>query len=125
MVSRPHRSAPGLASHLSFATPSVRSSTDFYSYIEWVPEDRFPSGRPPSERAGVRFAHDVPPFETLKIRVSNGGRAVIAYPAGLLGIEFVHEAMAHPLVAGVLDRVEREEVAPHVALGRGDISFVS
>ena len=35
----------------------------------------------------------------MKIRILNGGHATIAYPAGLLGIEFVHEAMAQPLIS--------------------------
>lgn len=83
-------------------------------FAQWVLEDRFPAGRPALERVGVTFVEDVTPFETMKIRILNGGHAVIAYPSGLMDIEFVHEAMAHPLVAGFLDRVEREEILPVV-----------
>ena len=83
-------------------------------FIQWVLEDRFPAGRPPLEEAGVEFVADVTAHEMMKLRVLNAGHAIIAYPAGLLGIEFAHEAMAHPLVAGFLDRVEREEIVPHV-----------
>ena len=50
----------------------------------------------------------------MKIRILNGGHAAIAYPAGLLGIEFVHEAMAEPLVSGFLQRLEQEEIIPTV-----------
>jgi mannitol 2-dehydrogenase len=83
-------------------------------YIQWVVEDRFPAGRPALEEAGVTFAADVTPFENMKIRILNGGHAVIAYPAGLMDVEFVHEAMAHPLVAGFLEKVERTEILPMV-----------
>ena len=83
-------------------------------FIQWVLEDSFPAGRPPLEEAGVEFVGDVTTHEALKLRVLNAGHALIAYPAGLLGIEFAHEAMAHPLVAGFLDRVERTEILPHV-----------
>jgi len=63
-------------------------------FAQWVLEDRFPQGRPPLERAGVQFAADVAPFELMKLRILNGGHATIAYPSALLGIHFVHEAMA-------------------------------
>jgi mannitol 2-dehydrogenase len=83
-------------------------------FVQWVLEDRFPAGRPAFERVGVTFVEDVTPFETMKIRILNGGHATIAYPAGLLDIEFVHDAMDHPLVGAFLDRVEREEILPVV-----------
>jgi mannitol 2-dehydrogenase len=79
-------------------------------FRQWVVEDHFPSGRPALERVGVEFVDDVAPYEHMKIRILNGGHATIAYPAGLLGIHFVHDAMAEPLVAGFLDKVEREEI---------------
>jgi mannitol 2-dehydrogenase len=53
-------------------------------------------------------------FELMKLRILNGGHAAIAYPAGLLGIHFVHDAMADPLVRGFLDKLETEEIIPHV-----------
>ncbi|PWC33807.1 mannitol dehydrogenase family protein [Azospirillum sp. TSO35-2] len=81
-------------------------------FKQWVLEDHFPAGRPALERVGVRFVPDVSPYEHMKIRILNGGHATIAYPAGLLGIHFVHEAMAHPLVRAFLDKVEREEIIP-------------
>jgi mannitol 2-dehydrogenase len=56
----------------------------------------------------------VAPFELMKIRILNGGHAAIAYPAGLMDIHFVHEAMAEPLVRGFLEKLEREEIIPVV-----------
>jgi mannitol 2-dehydrogenase len=81
-------------------------------FAQWVLEDRFPAGRPALETVGVEFVPDVTPFEHMKIRILNGGHALIAYPAGLMDIEFVHEAMEHPLVRGFLEKVEREEILP-------------
>jgi mannitol 2-dehydrogenase len=57
---------------------------------------------------------DVTPFENMKIRILNGGHAIIAYIGGLLDIHFVHEAMQHPLITAFLDKVERDEVIPTV-----------
>ncbi|MBA3447815.1 MAG: mannitol dehydrogenase family protein [Pseudaminobacter sp.] len=83
-------------------------------FRQWVLEDNFPAGRPTLEKAGVQFVEDVSPFELMKIRILNGGHAAIAYPAGLMDIHFVHEAMEEPLVRGFLARLERAEIIPTV-----------
>ena len=83
-------------------------------FRQWVLEDNFPAGRPALEEVGVTFTPDVAAFELMKLRILNGGHATIAYPAGLLGIHFVHDAMADPLVRGFLDKLETEEIIPCV-----------
>ncbi len=83
-------------------------------FKQWVLEDHFPAGRPALEKVGVQFVPDVAPFEHMKIRILNGGHATIAYPAGLLDIHFVHEAMEHRLIRAFLERVERDEIIPVV-----------
>lgn len=83
-------------------------------FIQWVLEDRFPAGRPALEDAGVTFVADVTPFETMKLRILNGGHALIAYPAALLDLEFVHEALQHDLVGGFLALVAESEIIPVV-----------
>jgi mannitol 2-dehydrogenase len=50
----------------------------------------------------------------MKIRILNGGHAVIAYPGGLMDIHFVHEAMQEPLISGFLEKIAREEIIPVV-----------
>jgi mannitol 2-dehydrogenase len=83
-------------------------------FRQWVLEDHFPAGRPRLEEVGVTFTPDVAAYERMKIRILNGGHAAIAYPAGLLGIHYVHDAMADPLVRGFLDRLETDEIVPCV-----------
>jgi mannitol 2-dehydrogenase len=83
-------------------------------FRQWVLEDNFPSGRPAFEKVGVTLTPQVHAFEMMKIRILNGGHATIAYPGALMDIEFVHEAMAHPLVKGLLDRVETREIIPYI-----------
>ena len=83
-------------------------------FRQWVVEDHFPQGRPPLEKVGVTFTPQVHAFEMMKIRILNGGHATIAYPGGLMGIEHVHQAMAHPLILAFLNRVETEEIIPYV-----------
>ncbi|MBI2718956.1 MAG: mannitol dehydrogenase family protein [Rhizobiales bacterium] len=83
-------------------------------FKQWVIEDNFSLGRPALERVGVAFVKDVTPYEHMKIRILNGGHAIIAYAGGLLDVHFVHEAMAHPLIRAYLDKVETGEVIPTV-----------
>ncbi|HEV7346123.1 MAG TPA: mannitol dehydrogenase family protein [Devosia sp.] len=84
------------------------------SFRQWVLEDNFPAGRPALEKVGVQFVADVAPYEHMKIRILNGGHATIAYPAGLLDIHFVHEAMEDPLISAFLTKVEQDEIIPIV-----------
>jgi len=84
------------------------------AFRQWVVEDRFPAGRPALETVGVQFVTDVQPFERMKIRILNGGHAAIAYPAGLLDIHFVHEAMQDPLIDAFLSKLLDDEIIPCV-----------
>ncbi len=81
-------------------------------FIQWVVEDTFSAGRPAFEQVGAEFVSDVTPFEHMKIRILNGGHAIIAYPSGLMDIHFVHDGMADPLVRAFLTKVETEEILP-------------
>ena len=81
-------------------------------FKQWVLEDNFPEGRPALEKAGVQFVPDVAPYEHMKIRILNGGHAAIAYPAALLDIHFVHEAMEDADIRAFLAKLEREEIIP-------------
>jgi mannitol 2-dehydrogenase len=83
-------------------------------FKQWVVEDNFPLGRPQWEQVGAQFVKDVTPWEYMKIRILNGGHAVIAYVSGLMDIHFVHDAMANPLVKAYLKKVTDEEIRPTV-----------
>ena len=83
-------------------------------FRQWVLEDKFSAGRPALENVGVEFVDDVAPYELMKLRILNGGHAIIAYPAGLMGIHGVHAAIANPLIRGFLEKLEYTEVIPTV-----------
>ena len=85
-------------------------------FKQWVMEDNFPTGRPALHKVGVQFVADVTPYELTKLRILNGGHAAIAYPAGLLDVQFVHQAMEHPLIGAFLHKLEHEEIIPHVPI---------
>lgn len=84
-------------------------------FRQWILEDKFPHGRPALEKLeGFKFVPDVAPYELMKIRILNGGHASLCYPAALLGVQYVHEAMEHPTIGPFLDALERNEVIPTV-----------
>ena len=83
-------------------------------FKQWVLEDNFTMGRPEFEKVGAQFVMDVTPFEYMKIRILNGGHAVLAYAGGLLDVHYVHEAMEHKLVHAFFNKVERDEIIPTV-----------
>ncbi|MDQ0321378.1 mannitol 2-dehydrogenase [Pararhizobium capsulatum DSM 1112] len=83
-------------------------------FKQWVLEDKFTAGRPALEDVGVQFVPDVAPYEHMKIRILNGGHAAIAYPAALLDIHFVHDAMEEPIIQAFLDKLEHDEIIPIV-----------
>lgn len=85
------------------------------NFRQWVIEDKFCAGRPPWEEAGATMSDAVHVFEAMKLRVLNGGHQIIAVPAEVLGLETISGAMAHPMIHALLDKVVREEIAPHVA----------
>ena len=57
---------------------------------------------------------DVSPYEFKKIRILNGGHASLCYPSALLGVEYVHEAMEHPVIGPFLDALQQNEIIPTV-----------
>ncbi|KAB0678806.1 mannitol dehydrogenase family protein [Aureimonas leprariae] len=83
-------------------------------FRQWVVEDHFPAGRPAFEAVGAQFVPDVAPYEHMKIRILNGGHAAIAYPAALMDIELVHEAMEEPIIDRFLEKLELGEIVPIV-----------
>jgi fructuronate reductase len=61
-------------------------------FSQWVLEDRFPSGRPPWERAGVELVADVAHHEQAKLRILNAAHSALAYWGLLAGHRFVWQA---------------------------------
>jgi mannitol 2-dehydrogenase len=84
------------------------------AFRQWVLEDHFPAGRPPWEAVGATLSTHVHDYETMKIRILNGGHQVIAAPGDLLGLTTVSATMAHPLIGGLLRKVAEGEIVPHV-----------
>ncbi len=89
------------------------------SFRQWVLEDDFCAGRPDWDRAGAVFTRDVHAFETMKIRILNGGHQVICSAGELLGLGTVSATMAHDGIRRMLRKIARDEIAPHVSAPPG------
>jgi fructuronate reductase len=88
-------------------------------YTQWVIEDQFCSARPPLELAGATLSRDVAGHDRAKLRLLNGAHSTLAYLGSLLELETVGDAMRHPLLAGFIERLMRESIAPVIALPAG------
>ncbi|MCB1639706.1 MAG: mannitol dehydrogenase family protein, partial [Thiothrix sp.] len=84
------------------------------NFRQWVIEDAFCAGRPAWEKVGVTITTDVHAYETMKIRILNGGHQVIANPGELLSVETISGCMKHPLIPALLRKVLLEKAVPHV-----------
>lgn len=73
-------------------------------FVQWVLEDRFPTGRPAWDEVGVQLVDDVAPYELLKLRLLNGSHQTMAYAGLLRGHTYVHEAMQDPTVVRLVEQ---------------------
>ncbi|MEZ5450401.1 MAG: mannitol dehydrogenase family protein [Thiolinea sp.] len=84
------------------------------NFRQWVIEDAFCAGRPDWDQVGATFTAHVHDYETMKIRILNGGHQVIANPGELLSVDSISGCMEHPLIHALYRKVALEEVVPHV-----------
>ena len=83
-------------------------------FRQWVIEDKFCAGRPDWDKAGATFTPLVHDFETMKIRILNGGHQVLCLVGELLGIDIMSETMADARIYPFFRKCEEEEIVPHV-----------
>jgi mannitol 2-dehydrogenase len=91
-----------------------RAPVTHENFRQWVIEDDFCAGRPAWEKVGVTLSHDVHAYETMKIRILNGGHQVLANAGEILGLETIADCMADPLVSAFFARVQTREIVPQV-----------
>ncbi|WP_235515082.1 mannitol dehydrogenase family protein, partial [Sphingomonas sp. Leaf25] len=93
------------------------------AFAQWVIEDDFAGDRPPFDLAGVQFTRDVRGFENAKLRLLNGAHSTLAYVGLLLGLGTVRDAMRDAALAGFVERLMREDIAPSIVpLAEMDLS---
>lgn len=80
-------------------------------FSQWVIEDKFAGPRPNWEEHGAQITANVHAFENAKLRMLNGAHSALAYLGLKQGYEFVHQAIADPELADIVDRLMRQEAA--------------
>lgn len=81
-----------------------RAAVTVEPFIQWVIEDRFPTGRPAWEAGGALLVADVAPYERMKLRMLNGAHSMMAYAGYLAGHAYVRDVMADPALAALVAR---------------------
>ncbi len=81
-------------------------------FVQWVIEDQLGAATATFAGAGVTIAAAVAPFERAKLRLLNGAHSTLAYVGLALGHDTVFTAMADPQLAGFIERLMRQDVAP-------------
>ena len=74
--------------------------------------------------SGVEFVPDVKPYELAKIRLFNGVHSTLAYIGEIEGIEFVANAVTHPVIAPFIKALQENEMAPSI-IDNGGIDLVA
>jgi fructuronate reductase len=95
-------------------------------FSQWVIEDKFAGSRPAWEKHGAQITNNVHAYETAKLRMLNGAHSALAYLGLQRGHEFVHQAIADPELARLVDRLMRDEAAASLtsALGQDLPAYV-
>jgi fructuronate reductase len=73
--------------------------------------------------SGVEFVPDVKPYELAKIRLFNGVHSTLAYIGEVEGIEFVADAIVHPVIAPFIKALQEREMVPSI-VNSGGIDLV-
>ena len=81
-------------------------------FTQWVIEDDLGPAAPDLASAGVQLTADVRPFEQAKLRLLNGAHSTLAYVGLLAGLRTVAEAMGNAALAGFVERLMRQDIAP-------------
>jgi D-arabinitol 4-dehydrogenase len=81
-------------------------------FIQWVIEDHFIAGRPAWEQAGAEMVDSVLPYEEAKIRILNASHSCFAWAGALIGLNYIHEGVAHPAIRKMAFDYVTDDVIP-------------
>ncbi|KUJ81335.1 mannitol dehydrogenase family protein [Ruegeria profundi] len=99
-----------------------RAPVSHENFRQWVIEDDFCAGRPPLEQVGVTLTHDVHSYEAMKLRILNGGHQLLANVGEILNVPTISGCMHDPDIAAFFQKVQAEEILPHVKAVPGTTS---
>ncbi|MGH8033310.1 MAG: mannitol dehydrogenase family protein [Luteimonas sp.] len=82
-----------------------RGTVNTEPFSQWIIEEHFAGPRPDFDAVGARVTNDAQVWEAAKLRLLNGAHSCLAYLGALSGIEFVHEAAAHPAFRRLIEQL--------------------
>lgn len=85
------------------------------NFRQWVIEDKFCAGRPDWDQVGATFTSDVHSYETMKIRILNGGHQIVANVGELLSEKLISDCMSSSLIRDFFRKVATTEIVPQVS----------
>lgn len=85
------------------------------NFRQWVIEDKFCAGRPNWDEVGATFTDEILSYETMKIRILNGGHQIVSNVGELLSEEFISDCMSNSLIRGFFRKVAMIEIVPQIA----------
>lgn len=85
------------------------------NFRQWVIEDKFCAGRPAWEHVGATLTDDVHSYESMKIRILNGGHQVLANAGEILSVPTIAACMQDPDISAFFRKVQTDGILPYVS----------
>jgi fructuronate reductase len=82
------------------------------TFRQFVIEDIFKGSLPDLASVGAELTADVSVYESAKLRLLNGAHSTLAYMGLLAGFETVYDAMSNAELAGLVETMMVEDIAP-------------
>ena len=79
-------------------------------FLQWVIEDKKCTRIPDFSKAGALVVKDVKCYELMKIRLLNGSHSALSYPAYMMGITAVHDAVNNEVIRDFIRNHYMEEI---------------
>ena len=89
-------------------------------FFQWVIEDRFSSGRPKFELAGVQMVSNVELHEKMKLRCLNGTHSALAYLGYLAEYKTIAECVSDDSMVNYIQYLWEKEIIPTLETPEGE-----
>jgi mannitol-1-phosphate/altronate dehydrogenase len=84
-------------------------------FLQWVVEKKSCTAVPDFSKAGALMVDDVKCYELMKIRLLNGSHSALSYPAYMMGITAVHDAVNTDVIRDFIRNHYMEEITTTLA----------
>ena len=89
-------------------------------FFQWVIEDKFSSGRPKLELAGIQMVSNVELHEKMKLRCLNGTHSALAYLGYLAGFNTIAECVSDDSMVKYIQYLWEKEIIPTLETPEGE-----